>query len=282
MTLRYNLLSIAFLRCRWAVTESSASLVSRTHEGKNILPLSGSDCRLQSVLQSQKGSDSARYKKYISYRTSTTRINQQPNRIVLMAANTPTSSTATCNGLDGYGESDSSLVCYKSDAVSSHSALSLEEANELLNESLTRYPPFSRYLNIEQVISDSCLRRKSYSFTAAQDLRINVQIRVDVQQILFLTAVHHVEHGQQDSFSPRTGRYSLLTKMMKYNAILCQTSGCGRVVLSSCKRSFVFFQDLDMCALYGITRHEKLSNMLEDFLWKAMEMRRDFAGYSKY
>ena len=69
-----------------------------------------------------------------------------------------------------------------------------------------------------------------------------------------------------------------MTKMMKYNALLGETSEAGRVV-PTCGGSFVFFQDVDMYALHGTTaRRCKLSAMLVDFLLTAMEIRRDFGS----
>jgi hypothetical protein len=186
-------------------------------------------------------------------------------------------------GLDDFGECDYSLASYKSDFESSPAALSPEEANELLYESLKEYPPFTNQI-MEHMIGGSCSPRESYTFTAGHDLMIKVQIRNDVQGILFSTVVHKLDY-QQD-LSPRrrsskAGRngsqgsyYALLTKMMKCNALLGRTTGGGRVV-SAGEGSFVFFQDVDMGVLYDAKRG-KLQIMLEDFLLKAMEIRRDF------
>ena len=185
--------------------------------------------------------------------------------------------TAATIGLDDYGECDLSLVSYKSNVDSSLVALSLEEANELLYESLKEYPPFTKnQTSIENMIGVSCPPRESYTFTAGHDLVVKVQIQVDVQRILFSTVVHKKLEYRQDQSQPTRRNYTLMTKMMKYNALLGGTTAAGRVV-PTCEGSFVFFQDVDMYALHGTTaRRCKLSAMLVDFLLTAMEIRRDF------
>jgi hypothetical protein len=190
--------------------------------------------------------------------------------------------TAGSIGYDDYGECDLSLTSYNSDVHSSLVALSLEEATELLYESLKEYPPFTTQIHFEHMIGGSCPPRESYTFTAGNDLIVKVHIRMDVQRILFSTVVHMHER-QQDQSPPTRRSYTLMTKMMKYNALLGRTMGRGRVV-PTCGGSFVFFQDVDMGNLYGTTtsRRSKLSDstLIEDFLLTAMEIRRDF-GRSK-
>jgi hypothetical protein len=129
------------------------------------------------------------------------------------------------------------------DSMSSQAAFSLEEAYERLYERLKEYPPFTKSQTIERMIDDSCPQSRSFVFTAGHNLRISVQIRSDVQRILFSTVVHKLNHQQQQEVSPQPSRgYSLLTKMMKYNSILGRATGGGQVVCTS-EGSFVFFQD---------------------------------------
>ena len=186
-----------------------------------------------------------------------------------------TSATMPTVELDDYGECDVSLASYKSDSASLHRALSLEEANELLCESLKKYPLFTKSQTTEGMMAGSCPPLKSYNFTAGHDLRIKVEIQIDVQKILFSTVVHKLKQPHASS-PPQSRGYSLLTKMMKYNAILGQINGGGRVVNTS-EGSFLFFRDVDIGAFCAGTRGcGKLSEVFEDFLLKAMEIRLDF------
>lgn len=184
---------------------------------------------------------------------------------------------AATMGLDDYGECDRSLASYKRDSMSSQAAFSLEEAYERLYERLKEYPPFTKSQTIERMIDDSCTQSRSFVFTAGHNLRISVQIRSDVQRILFSTVVHKLNYQQQQEVSPQPSRgYSLLTKMMKYNSILGRATGGGQVVCTS-EGSFVFFQDVNMMgALCCTTSCCKLSVLVDDFVLKAMEIRRDF------
>jgi hypothetical protein len=190
-----------------------------------------------------------------------------------------TAATTTAIGLDDYGECDLSLVSYKSDFHASLIALSLEEAHKLLYESLKGYPPFTTQIHtIKHMIGGSCTPHESYTLTAGSDLILKVQIRMDAQRILFSTVVHKHERRQDQSPRHKRMSYTLLTKMMKYNALLGGTTGAERVV-PTCEGSFVFFQDVDMGTLNVTTTRR--SWLIEDFLLEAIEIRRDFQNAKK-
>lgn len=181
---------------------------------------------------------------------------------------------------DDYGESDLSLVCYKRDFDSPPCTLSLDEANELLYENLKEYVPFTINQTIDLMVG-FCPPPKRFTFTVGHNLRVKVQIRMDVQRILFSTVVLELEHQQRDRLPPRRmWSYSLLTKIMKFNAILGRTTRGGRVV-STHEGKCVFFQDVGMSTLHGTKRCGKLSDMIEDFLLKAMEIRLEISTHPR-
>jgi hypothetical protein len=206
-------------------------------------------------------------------------VDYQYNKNQPAKSHSATSAATAKMGLDDYGECDLSLASYKRDPISSQTALSLEEAHKRLYERLKEYPPFTKGQTIEHTMtadSYSPAPHNSYTFTAGPDVRISVQIRSDVQRVFFSTVVHKEECRQRDQFPPKRRSYSLLTKMMKYNAILPQTIGGGRVITSG-EGSFIFFQDMNMMdALCCTIRCRELADSVADFVLKATEIRRDF------
>jgi hypothetical protein len=173
---------------------------------------------------------------------------------------------------DDYGEPDVSLRSYRSETLSppcSCSNMSQEEANDLLHE---------RIADLEYV---SELNVGKCTFMAGGDHKLEISIRGDGNAVVVSTVVQSLDHsdvlqGHKKS-NQCQGLYSLMTLMMKHNAILKRAAAHnenegGHIGLYDGK--FVFFANLPMTVL---SSKRKLERVLDDLILKAVEISKDFA-----
>lgn len=174
---------------------------------------------------------------------------------------------------DDYGECDASLMSYRSETL--HQELefpSRQEASGFLFESLRNFGPCS-----DQITKTSENGRYCF-FASGHEKKIEINIRSDLKAIVFTTVVHEVKHSEllHKRGRGRGTQYSLMTKMMKFNTLLNRASA-GQI--GSYEGRFVFFRNLSLAVL----RTGNLSEFLEDYILKAVEVSLDFAlaGKSK-
>lgn len=187
---------------------------------------------------------------------------------------------------DDYGESDASLRSYhQSDSQQSfcccsfqNTVVSRETANKLLQERLREFGPSKGdRLHVSPESGKS-------SFITARGHKIELSIQSDMKYVSISTVIHTVKHGSllspsggkgnRNQLRPNRGSYSLMTKMMKYNAILKRSPSSGSGHILACDGIFVYFATLDVS---GLTRKGALATVLEDMIIKAGEMSEDFA-----
>ena len=165
---------------------------------------------------------------------------------------------------DDYGECDVSLRSYHSSnsGIDETFGLSQQEASELLQERLHACELSSRNLHVAS--NGKC------TFVAGGDQHtIDVSIRGDTKAVDISTVVHKGEHVFKTS-------YSLMTKMMKHNALLSQAGteskpdACRVDVYNG---TFILFSSIGLSTLSSTSQFELV---LDDFISKAVQIRTDF------
>jgi hypothetical protein len=178
------------------------------------------------------------------------------------------STVETCNAAADNGEHDVSLRSYKSESHSpfSCSNMSQEEANDLLQERIADLDYVSEFTG------GKC------TFLAGGDHQIEVSIRGDGNAVVVSTVVLSLDHsdflqGHQKS-NQCLGSYSLMTLMMKHNAIL------KRAAHNENEGGFIGFYDgrFVLCVNLPMTvlsSQRKLKCVLYDLILKAVEISKD-------
>lgn len=165
---------------------------------------------------------------------------------------------------DDYGEPDISLRSYRSDYLSHK--MSQEDANDLLQE---------RVASLEchgcEVKNGKC------TFTVGGDHKMEISIRGDGNAVVVSTVVQSLDHSDVlHKKSGNQGSYSLMTLMMKHNAILKRAARNeneeGHIGLYD--GTFVLFANLPITVL---SSKRKLEGVLDDLTLKAVEISKDFA-----
>ena len=171
---------------------------------------------------------------------------------------------------DDYGECDVSLRSYHSSnsGIDETFGLSQQEASELLQERLHACELSSRNLHVAS--NGKC------TFVAGGDQHtIDVSIRDDTKAVVISTVIHKGEHVLKTS-------YSLMTKMMKHNALLSQ-AGTGSKP-DACRvdvynGTFILFSNTGLSALSSTSQ---LALVLGDFIFKAGQIRTDFTNTQRF
>lgn len=202
-------------------------------------------------------------------------------------ASTPTSSFSS----DDYGEEDVSLQSYRTsrqDAGSTHEhhegVLAREETKKMLLQCLRKLDSTSgMHLQVSETTGRCCFE------TANGRHKIELSIREDDPDTVIISTVVYKTNqgddrtaGQRRESQPTQGSYSLMTKMMKFNAQLsrrsvtaggtaAQNGAAGRV---SCHGGvFVFFLHMD---IMNLCIEGRVKTVLEDIMLQAAEMSKEF------
>jgi hypothetical protein len=173
---------------------------------------------------------------------------------------------------DDYGECDVSLRSYHSSnpGIDETFGFSQQEANELLQERLRVCGLSSRHLHVAS-------NGKCTLVVDGDQHTIDVSIRGDTKAVVISTVVHKGKHQQRSGAS-----YSLMTKMMKHNALLSQAATGGKpdaCRVDICDGTFILFYTIGLPAL---SSNWKLELVLDDFTLKAVKISIDFADTQRF
>ena len=172
-------------------------------------------------------------------------------------------SSSSITMADDYGECDVSLRSYHSSnpGIDKTFGLSQQEANELLQERLQAFALSSG--------DRHDATNGKYTF--------DVSIRDDTKAVVISTVVHKGKHaGKNHRHSGAS--YSLMTKMMKHNALLSQaatgskTDPCRVDVYDG---TFILFSNMSLSVL---SSNWELELVLDEFILKAAKIGTDFAS----
>ena len=173
---------------------------------------------------------------------------------------------------DDYGECDVSLRSYHSSnsGIDETFGLSQQEANGLLYDRLHACGLSSRNLHIAS--------NGKYTFVAGRDQHtIDINIRGDTKAVVISTVVHKGTHVLKNHLRSGTS-YSLMTKMMKHNALLSRAGTGSKPDASHVNvydGTFILFSSIGLSALSSTSQ---LQLVLDDFIFKAVQIRTDFAN----
>ena len=183
---------------------------------------------------------------------------------------------------DDYGEFDISLRSYQSSTpgVDRTFGYTPIEAIRLLNE---RMRELGESLG-EQKINFEQSGERWYVSPLGDDFTVDVCIADDAKAVVVSTIVHRWRSSpstdSQDNgtcSNPGDGHsYSLMTKMMKHNALLKGKSSDARIYRAR-EGSFVFLSSMSLCVLFG---DGKLQKALHDFILTAISIKWDFKKVS--
>lgn len=189
---------------------------------------------------------------------------------------------------DDYGEEDFSLRSYRNESSSSASSSSQycnnsvaqQDANELLLQS--QVTEFHRSASKNQ----QCVSRGGRcTFIAGGTHKIEVSLRGDSSAIVISTEVHNLHQGdvvkgQKKMNHCQSGSYSLMTLMMKHNAILerAAPSEYEREHIGVHDGKFVLFAIVPIAVL---SNKKLLERSLDNFILKAVEISKDFSKAEK-
>ena len=174
---------------------------------------------------------------------------------------------------DDYSECDLSLRSYRSSnpGIDETFGLSQQGAKEMLRERLCACALSSGDLHVAN--DGNC------TFVAGgDDHTIDISIRDDAKAMVISTVVQKGKHDYK--IQRQSGAsYSLMTKMMKHNALLSQAA-TGRGKPDAChvcvySGTFILFSNIRISVL---TSNLKLELVLDDFIMKAAQIRADFAN----
>ena len=169
---------------------------------------------------------------------------------------------------DDYGECDVSLRSYHSSnpGIDKTFGLSQQEANELLQERLQAFALSSG--------DRHDATNGKYTF--------DVSIRDDTKAVVISTVVHKGKHaGKNHRHSGAS--YSLMTKMMKHNALLSQAA-TGRGKPDTCRVGVydgIFFLFSNM-SLSMLSSDWKVELAMDDFLLKTAQIGTDFGNTQRF
>ena len=170
---------------------------------------------------------------------------------------------------DEYGECDASLR-----SIDKTFRLSRQEANQLLQERLRKFALSSGDLHVAS--NGRC------TFVAGGDRTVDVNIRDDTKAVVISTVVHKEKHAHKIHRNSGAS-YSLMTKMMKHNALLSQAA-TGRGKPDSSRvgvydGSFFLFSNMSLSTL---SSNWELELVLDDFILKADQIGKDFANTLRF
>ena len=178
--------------------------------------------------------------------------------------------------VDDYGECDICLRSYHSSnpGIDKTFGLSQQEANQLLQERLRVLALSSGDLYVAS--NGRC------TFVTGGDNTVDVSIRDDTKSVVISTVVHKVE----DVHKTRRhcgASYSLMTKMMKHNALLSQAA-TGRGKPDTCRVGVydgIFFLFSNM-SLSMLSSDWKVELAMDDFLLKTAQIGTDFGNTQRF
>ena len=173
--------------------------------------------------------------------------------------------------VDDYGECDICLRSYHSSnpGIDKTFGLSQQEANQLLQERLRKSALSSGDLHVAS--NGRC------TFVTAGDHTVDVSIRDDTMAVVISTVVHKGTHVLKNHLRSGTS-YSLMTKMMKHNALLSRAGTGSKPDASHVNvydGTFILFSSIGLSALSSTSQ---LQLVLDDFIFKAVQIRTDFAN----
>ena len=187
---------------------------------------------------------------------------------------------------DDYGEFDFSLRSYLSSTpgVDKTFGFTHVEAIDLLNERVGGLRGLLGELEVNFDKSGKCW----FGSTAGDDFTVDISIADDTKAVVVSTVVHRVRSAPATdsqtigAFSNQAAgqSYSLMTKMMKHNALLKANPSdagiCGHIYRSK-EGHFVFVCSMSLRVLF---RDGKLKKGLHDFILTAMSIKWDFKKVS--
>lgn len=197
---------------------------------------------------------------------------------VISLSQSLSSTTGSSFSTDDYGEADVSLQSYRrtihqEDAAASGSLrrrISREDANKLLIQRLGQFIPSSG-ARLQVSKTGKC------SFeTASGTIELCIREDHNTDAVTISTVVHKTNHSNilASQMGRPQGAYSLMTKMMKHNALLSR-SNAGRICAHD--GVFVFFTHMDVMDLCIEGRIEAA---LESVMLHAVEIRKEFTKTS--
>jgi hypothetical protein len=174
---------------------------------------------------------------------------------------------------DDYGECDISLRSYHSSnpGIDKTFGLPQQEASQLLQERLSVLALSSGDLHVAS-------NGRCTFVTGGGDHTVDVSIRDDTKAVVISTVVHKVKDVHK-THRHHGASYSLMTKMMKHNALLSQAA-TGRGKPDACRVGVYdgnFFLSSNM-SLSMLSSDWKVELALEDFLLKAAQIGTDFGN----
>jgi hypothetical protein len=166
--------------------------------------------------------------------------------------------------VDDYGECDVSLQGYNCD---NWCPIAFEHAQSLLLERLREVPQYFTEYSIRETRNGGTIDLGGNE----KQRTVGLNIREDIRAVVMTTVVYEA------SSTPTKGEvlnfYSLMTKMMKHNALL-QNEEPGYGQIGAYGRTFVFFRSISISSL---TVTDSFAPLLEDFVAVSDRIMKDFA-----